>query len=255
MPIKLMTTTPAPGHLVQTCAICGAENRISFDRGAQKSRTGPFQLEVGMTLTVRVDAGPPTTVTFAEGDVLNFERAQARELAAKLNRDLAGVQAVDDAGGILLESATTGDGSRLEIVGGTACAALGFVADGDAHPGVSRLVLGVSAGPGGVRDPNVMPLRRCGDCGAIEHLVRTFDVAAPGLAGTHFAAHRRAVNALATFCRRSGWSHPHVAHEHAVEVVEPRDIDAGFSHRPCVLPRFVHANAHSRSSHNSGGAA
>ena len=44
----------------------------------------------------------------------------AAQLAAKLHAVLPGVQAIDDAGGLLIESATTGDASRIEILGGTA---------------------------------------------------------------------------------------------------------------------------------------
>src|SRR5215510_5598637 len=115
MPIKQLTTNPAPGHLVHVCAACGAEHRISLDRGAQKARTGPVALHVGDTLEIRVDAGPPVTVTFAADDFRDFRRVTAAELAAKLDQALSGVVASDDAGGLLIESASTGPESCIEI--------------------------------------------------------------------------------------------------------------------------------------------
>src|SRR5437867_2721324 len=112
MPIKSMTTTPAPGHLVQVCAVCGTEHTISFDRGAQKTKTGPFALSVGDTLEVKVDTGSPATVTFAGGSFPDFSAVTAAQLAAKLAASLAGVTAIDDSGGVLMESALTGTSSR-----------------------------------------------------------------------------------------------------------------------------------------------
>jgi hypothetical protein len=236
MPIKSMTTTPPPGHLVHSCAACGAEHRISLDRAGRKSRTGPFVLEVGSTLVVRVDDAPPTTVTFDVGDAVDFARVTAGELVTKLNATVAGVQVMDDAGGVLLESASIGEGSRLDILAGTACAALGFIPSegGDSH--TRRPVLGVSLGPAGARDPSVIALRRCSDCGATEYLVRSFEASPQAVEGTYFAAHRKAVNSLAQHCLARGWSHPDVAEHHAAETKVPHDLDAAFPHRPCHLP-------------------
>jgi hypothetical protein len=235
MPIKHMTASPAPGQLIQICAACGAEHTISFDRGAQKSRTGPVALAVNDTLVVRVDGGAPATVTFAAGDFPDFTNITAAELATKLDATLPGARALDDAGGLLLESQTTGEASRIEIVDGTARAALGFAVD-RTDPCVSRPVLGISYSAGQMRDPNILMLRRCNDCGATECLVRTLDGAPRELEGTHFAEHRRAVNALAQHCKACGWSHPDVVDHHAAETVRPLDIDSEFPHRPTRLP-------------------
>jgi hypothetical protein len=231
MPIKSISRVTDPGHLVQVCAGCGAEHRISLDRGAQKARTGPVALQVGDTLVVRVDAHPPETVTFAGGDFPDFSRITAAELAAKLHRVLPGVSASDDAGGLLIESATTGPESRLQIVGGSARGALGFATeDGIADPCTGRPVLGVSFGPGQMQDPSILALRRCNDCGANECLIRTLDATAPELDGTHFKEHRRAVNTLAEHCKARGWSHPDVTVHHAAETTRPADIHAALDH-------------------------
>jgi hypothetical protein len=229
--------------MVQVCAVCGAEHTISFDRGAQKARTGAVALELGATLVIRVDDAAPTTVTFNAGDFPDFTRVTAAELAAKLNAATSALRARDDHGGLLVESATTGEASRIEVVGGTARVALGFPVNGPADPCVRRPLLGVSVGADRLCDPNVIALRRCNDCGANECLMRTFDVAPKSLAGTHLAEHRKAVNALAEHCKASGWSHPHVAADHAAETSKPQDLDANFPHRPCVLPHFVHARS------------
>lgn len=254
MPIKSMSMTVDHGSMVQLCAACGAEHTISLNRAAQKAKTGPVILDDCDTLVVRVDAEPPATVTFRASDFSDLTRITAAELAAKVNAALPGVRARDDARGLLIESATAGEASRIEIVGGTARAALGFATDGLSDPCVTRPVLGVSLGTDVARDPNVIALRRCNDCGANECLVRTFDAAPAALRGSHFHEHRKAVNALAHHCKTNGWSHPDVAEHHAAETAVPHDLDTGFPDRPCVLPRFSYANAQSTAVGSSGGA-
>jgi len=236
MPIHTLTATPAPGRLIQVCAGCGATHTICLDRGGQKSKTGPFALEVGHTLVLAVDASAPVTLTIAASDFRELAHVTAAELAAKVNVTVPGVVATDDAGGLLLESATTGEASRLEVVGGTARTALGFATDGRADPCSSRPVLGQGFGAHRAPDPHVIALRRCNDCGANECLIRTLDCAAPELAGTHFAEHRKVVNALAEHCKASGWSHPELAELHAAETVRPVDLHTALSQGPVVLP-------------------
>ncbi len=237
MPIKRMTA--ARMHLV--CAVCGAEHTINFDRGAQKTKAGPFALTVGDTLVIKVDASAAAAVTFAAGDFPDFGNVTAGQLAAKLNATLSGITASDDGGGLLIESASTGPGSRIEIVDGTARAALGFPTDGRFDPCPSRPVLGISMGS--MKDKNVIALRRCNDCGSNECLVRSYDTAPPELDGTFFKEHRRSVNALAEHFKGRGWSHADVAADHAAERTTPLDIDTTFPARPVVPPAFVRPNA------------
>jgi hypothetical protein len=243
MPIKHISTSPSPGHLVQVCAGCGAEHTVSFDRGAQKAKTGPIALTVGDTLVVGVDGAPAVSVTFTVNDFSSFTEVTAAELAAKLNQALPGMVARDDAGGLLIESATLGEASRIEIVGGTAREALGFPADGQMDPCVSRPVLGISAGNNNMHDKNVIALRRCNDCGANECLVRTYDVAPTEVDGTFLKEHRRTVNALAEHCKTCGWSHPELVAHHGAERTRPRDIDDEFPQAPSVPGRRVHSGA------------
>jgi hypothetical protein len=238
MPIKLISAAPAPGYLIQRCARCGSEHRISLNRGAQKARTGAIRLQSGDTLEVRVDDRPVATVTFGASDVATLDRVTAAELAAKLQRDLPGVIASDDAGGLLIESATTGAGSRVEITGGSARATLGFPLSG-ADPCHGPLVLGVSFGPNQMQDPNILALRRCNDCGSNECLARTFETIPAELTGSYVAEHRRIVNTLAEHCKSCGWSHPDVAAHHAAETIKPVDVHAAFPERDVELAQFL----------------
>lgn len=238
MPIKSVTTTPAPGFLIQDCVVCGTENKISFGRGAQKSKPGPFALQNGDTLDVTVDVGLPQTVTFAAGDFPDFAAVTAAQLAAKLIAALSGITASDDAGGCLIESSSTGASSKVEITGGTVRAALGFPTDGRKDPSPGRPVLGVAFGPAGdqMKNKNVIALRRCNGCGANECLIRTFDVAPGTLNGTHFAEHRKTVNSLAEHFKGQGWSHPDVANDHAAEVGGPPELDPALPPGPSNPP-------------------
>jgi hypothetical protein len=238
--------------MIQICGYCGAEHTITFDRGAQKTKTGPFGLEVGDALEVSVDGAAPVIVTFEAGDFADFTRVTAAQLATKMNAALSGVQSMDDAGGVLIESKATGDASRIEIVGGTARVVLGFPTDGRRDPCVSRPVLGISCGRD-QRDPNIIALRRCNDCGASECLVRTHDVAPEDVHGTHFAEHRKAVNALAEHCKAQAWSHADIAELHTAETCKPIDIHPEFLDGLVPIPRFARVNARSATSLNNGG--
>lgn len=239
MPIKSILLFPRPGHVIQVCGACGAEHRISLNRGAQKARTGPIALQIGATLELRVDGGAPATVRLDAGDFVDFTRVTAAQLAAKLNAELPGIEALDDRGGLLIESRSHGEQSSVQVVGGTACSALGFTADEPAHPGHARPVLGVSVDAARVRDPNVMALRRCSDCGASECLVRTFAAAAAELEGSHFQEHRQVVNTLVEHCKANGWSHPELAEVHAAETIVPAAIYAPTLDRPLELANLV----------------
>ena len=198
-----------------------------------------MQLRAGDTLEIRVDAKPPATVAFVAGDVANLAQATAAELAAKVQHEVPGVIASDDSGGLLIESATTGLESRIEITGGSARAALGFPTSGLVDPCHGPLLLGVSFGPDQVQDPNILALRRCNDCGSNECLARTFDETPAELSGSYVAEHRRIVNTLAEHCKACGWSHPDVSAHHAAETQKPVDIHAAFPERELQLAEFL----------------
>jgi hypothetical protein len=210
-----------------------------LNRGAQKAKTGPVSLHAGDTLEIRVDAQPPATVTFTASDFADLARVTAAELAHVVQRALPGVIVSDDSGGLLIESATTGPNSRIEIVGGSARAALGFPTNGAADPCHGPPVLGVSFGPEQLQDPNILALRRCNNCASNECLVRTFEAIGAELSGTYVAEHRRIVNTLAEHCKACGWSHPDVAAHHAAETKKPVDIHAAFPGRELHLAEFL----------------
>lgn len=227
MPIRHIHTGGDRPHIVQTCHNCGSEHTISLDRGAQKTKRGPFALAVGDTLVVRIDGGAPVTATLDAGDVRDPAHTSAAELATLLRARLRGVVVGEDDGGVLIESATTGPASQVQIVDGTARAALGFSHGGVEDPCTGRPVLGVHLTPE-LQHPNVIALRRCNDCGANECLVRNFDQAGDEHEDTHFQQHRRAVNALAEHAKARGWIHPaHVEH-HAAHAAVPPDIDHAY---------------------------
>jgi hypothetical protein len=149
------------------------------------------------------------------------------------------VIASDDSGGLLIESATAGPNSRIEIIGGSARAALGFTTNGAADPCHGPPVLGVSFGPEQMQDPNILALRRCNNCGSNECLVRTLEAIGAELSGSYVAEHRRIVNTLAEHCKACGWSHPDVAAHHAAETKKPIDIHAAFPERELQLAEFL----------------
>ncbi|HET9621791.1 MAG TPA: hypothetical protein VFP84_10510, partial [Kofleriaceae bacterium] len=118
MPIKRLCSDPDDGKLIQVCAGCGAEHTISLNRAGQKSKTGPFALHDGDTLIVQIDAAPARTATFASGASTSVAAISAAQLADAFRAQLPGTRICEDAGGLLIESRTSGETSRVEILGG-----------------------------------------------------------------------------------------------------------------------------------------
>jgi hypothetical protein len=228
MPIKQIDLTTPPGFLVQTCAACGLERRIALDRGAADTKPAPFNIPVGSTLDVKVDAQPtPQTVTFDAGSFPDFTAVTASQLRDKLNASLTGALAVLNLGGagVTIESVDTGDMSMVEVTGGNARAALGFPTSGLEDPCPCRPRLGREVAPG-IRNVNIICFRRC-PCGGNEMVVRTWDVCDVKYAGSHFYEHRRAANALAIHFKAQGWLEPSCAAEINAEATNPPDITPG----------------------------
>jgi hypothetical protein len=237
MPLKTIDLTTAPGFVVQTCACCHCEHRVSLDRGGTDTKEGPFNIPVGSTLDVRIDGqATPQTVTFGAGDFPDFTAVTAAQLRDKLNAVLVGATAVLNLDGhaVTIESDATGDMSRVEITGGSARDALGFLTDGIANPCPCRPVLGKDLG-GGLKAKDIICIRRCA-CGAQEQLLRTWDVCDPKYAGTHHYEHRRAVNALAVYFKSQGWLDPAVAADINAETSDPPDRAPGLSGTVLSIP-------------------
>ncbi len=228
MPIKSLDLTVAPGFLIQCCAYCGRERRLSLDRGGADTKEGPFDIPVDSTLEVTVDEKEtPETVRFEAGSFPEPSAVTALQLRDKLNASLAWATAsLDLAGtGVTLESNTTGAASRLEVTGGTSRAALGFPVEGARDSCAGRPVLGRDLGEG-LKHKDIICVRRC-PCGAQEQLIRTWDVCDPRLAGTHHYEHRRVVNALAIYMSEQGWLDPAVAADIQAEPRRPPDAAQG----------------------------
>lgn len=83
---------------------------------------GPYVLEDGFTLQIKVNGGAPQTITFATADYADIGAATAEEIVAA--ESLTGATLTDVAGTLKI-TANTAPGS-IEIVGGTALAALGL---------------------------------------------------------------------------------------------------------------------------------
>lgn len=224
MPIKTIDVTVAPGFIIHTCACCPCEHKVKLDRGGADTKRQPFNIPVDATLEVKVDGQVvPQTVIFAAGSFPNFAAVTAAQLRDKFNASLVGATAVlnrSDAA-VTIESDSTGPNSTIEIMGGTARAALKFPTDGIADPCAGRPHLGRDLG-GGRRATDLICFRRC-VCGAQEQLVRSWDVCDPKYAGTHHYEHRRAVNALAVYFKAQGWIDPAVAAEINAEANDPPD--------------------------------
>jgi hypothetical protein len=227
MPIKTIDLTTLPGFIIHTCSCCPCEHKVNLDRGGADTKREPFDIPVGSTLDVKVDGQAPQTVTFDAGSFPDFAAVTAVQLRDKLSASLAGATAVLNRGdeAVTIESDSTGSGSKIEIVGGTAREALKFPTDGLVDPCPGRAQLGKDLG-GGAKNKNLISLRRCA-CGAQEKLIRTWDVCDPKYAGSHFYEHRRAVNALATFFKSQGWVDPDVASEINAETSDPPDLTPG----------------------------
>ncbi len=207
------------GFLLQVCAACGLEHTIRFDRAAAETKVPPFSPSDGSTLELQVNDAPLVTLTLEKSDAANLGSMTASELKSKL----AGVTGIEvsiaAAGTVVVESATTGPASRLEITG-TAAAAFGLLYPA-ACPG--RPTLGHAAGSHENKD--VIRLRACG-CGACEVVNRTWDAAPSALEGSHFFEHRRAVNSLGEHFKQQGWVSVDLASALKAENAKPHDRHA-----------------------------
>lgn len=89
-----------------------------------------YPLNDGDTLVISIDGGAWETITFAAGDFSDIAATTAEELAAVLNRSDTLAARVDDAGDLILTTASRGGNASLEIDAGrsTAAAALGLSA-------------------------------------------------------------------------------------------------------------------------------
>jgi hypothetical protein len=78
----------------------------------------------GLLLTIKVDRGSEQTVSFTGGDPWS-----AVDVATEIENDTVGITAVDAGGYVRVSSETEGEGSSIEVTGGTANTILSFSTD------------------------------------------------------------------------------------------------------------------------------
>ena len=227
MPLKQIDITTAPGFVVQTCAMCGMERKVSLNRGGIDTKPGPFNIPEGSTLELKIDGQTQQqNIVFEANAFSDFTAVTAEQLRDKLNGDLDGATAVLNVSdtAVTIESDSIGEASRIEVVAGSSRAALGIpVAAVDPNPGRPHLGHELTAT---LTNPNIICLRRC-PCGANEMIVRTWDVCDAKFAGSHFYEHRRAANALANYFKTQGWIEEACAEAIGNEASNPTDFTPG----------------------------
>jgi len=107
--------------------------KVSFSAGnvqAAQLQTSdePFGLADLDELTVSLDGGPPSTITFAAADFEDISQATAEEVALVINNADVGVEAAAVSGSVMIRPSVAGPGSSIEV-GGSAAAALGLTTD------------------------------------------------------------------------------------------------------------------------------
>ncbi len=112
-----------------------------------------FSLTNGDTLIVRVDDTTNYTVTFNTADFVDILNATSQEVANVITEDVTGAVAGGFVGGpVVIQHEDWGSGTALQVMGGTANAALGFALTasrgvGTLHPDVTELGNGNYLGP------------------------------------------------------------------------------------------------------------
>jgi hypothetical protein len=91
------------------------------------ANAAPYALSNGLTITVKIDGGVVQTIAFLTAEFVSIGAATAAEVAAVINAKLAGGYADVNAAVPRISSDTRGTGSHVEVTGGTANAALGFL--------------------------------------------------------------------------------------------------------------------------------
>lgn len=118
----------APGDTITFDVSGGGDDTATIDATAplRSAAAGPYNLSDGQTLTISVNGGPVQTLTLAAADFGNIAAATAAELVIVIERDLAGIDATDNAGTLELRTDGQGTGFSLNVTGGTANGVLAF---------------------------------------------------------------------------------------------------------------------------------
>lgn len=111
-----------PGKVLRFNSRIRGPSRMPALSGAE-----PFALADGQTLQIKIDGGSTQTLTFSTGQFAAIGAATSAEVVAAINAAILGALAeVTGSDEFTILSDAEGRGSRVEIVGGTAAAALGI---------------------------------------------------------------------------------------------------------------------------------
>lgn len=113
---------PGAAHIVRFLARIRGPERMPALSGLEN-----FALVNGQTLQLRIDYGSLQTITFVTAQFAAIGAARAHEVRDAINSALIGATAeLTGTGEVAIWSEKRGRRSRVEVVGGTANAALGF---------------------------------------------------------------------------------------------------------------------------------
>lgn len=107
----------------------GGTQTATFDAAAGTvtgTATENFTLSDGMTLLLKIDNGSEQTITFLSSEFGNIASATAAEVAAVINAKVVGAFSDVSAGAVRITSDTKGTASRVQVTGGTSASALGL---------------------------------------------------------------------------------------------------------------------------------
>lgn len=196
MPILNIDLSSGDGRIATSCANCGAIREIPLNRASVETAPGDLSLDAAIDVDVVVDGGAPQRLELPAGTTTKSA------LRTKAAADINGVQVRESATSVVIESATTGPNSSIELVprGGPQRRF-----SSSESKVVRRPELG--AAEGDLVNDDAIPLPPCA-CGAQEFLIRSWDQAPARVQGTRFDKHRRAVNALAQHFIDQDWVHP-----------------------------------------------
>lgn len=196
MPILSIDLSSGDGRITSRCAACGATRDIPLNRASVEAAPGDLSLDAAIEVDVVVDGGAPQRLRLPAGTTTKSA------LRTKAAADLKGVQVRESETSVVIESATTGPNSTIELVprGGP---------QQRFSPSEARVVRRPELGAveGNIVNEDAIPLPPCA-CGAQEFLIRSWDQAPARVQGTRFDQHRRAVNALAQHFIDQDWVHP-----------------------------------------------
>lgn len=111
--VERSTTGSAGPYTELTATVASAATLVGTE-------TGGFNVDT-LTLEVKVNNSPNVLITFSGTNPLTIA-----QVVDQVNTALGGTVGSDDTGRLRLTSSTTGTASKMEIIGGTALAELGF---------------------------------------------------------------------------------------------------------------------------------